>query len=258
LGIAAALSLVGTWVIAFVQTKNASIQADQVDTSNWLYWVGAALLTVGSVMITNGAIQVRLKNPIGQKFWSLGNTEISQFAISVFGIILIVVIGVFLMITYWFVSLILGASFGVESGDNTNAKFFVLAIVSVFFGLLIAIRLTPLPAYVADRNLFAVEASWRATRGHFWRITAGLLLVTVFYAVLWTVGALIAAILSMALFNEPSDAAGNWLQTYIDMFSWPFTIYGQIAVCALLGSIYQQLVLESSETDDHEVLEPGV
>ncbi len=132
LGIAAALSLVGTWVIAFVQTKNASIQADQVDTSNWLYWVGAALLTVGSVMITNGAIQVRLKNPTGQKFWSLGNTEISQFAISVFGIILIVVIGVFLMITYWFVSLVLGASFGVESGDNTNAKFFVLAIVSVF------------------------------------------------------------------------------------------------------------------------------
>jgi hypothetical protein len=200
-------------------------------------------------MITNGTIQVRLNTPLASKVWSLGNRELSQFAVSIFGIIVVLVIGVLLVILYWFSAMAVNASLGIEAGDSSSQHFILLALASGTIGLFAAIRLAPLPAYVSDQNQFAVEASWQVTRGLFWRVFGILLLLTVLYAALWILGAAVAAIASSVLTFEgkPSSVVTAWLESYLDLFTWPFTIYGQVAVCAAIGSIYDQLVINGEK-----------
>jgi hypothetical protein len=254
LGFASALSLIGTCIIVFTQAEGGDAASETIDVTSWPYWIGAVLLIVGSLMITNGAIQVRLKTSLASKVWSLGNRELGQFAVGIFGIIVVLVIGVLLVILYWFSAMVLNASVGIEAGDSISQHFVLAALASGAIGLFVAIRLAPLPAYISDQNQFAVEASWRVTRGLFWRVFGILLLLTVLYSVLWLLGVAIAAIAAsvFAFEGKPSSVVTAWHESYLDLFTWPFTIYGQIAVCAAIGSIYDQLVLNGDKPSNEQ------
>lgn len=257
LGFASALSLIGTCIIVFTQAERGDAASETIDVTSWPYWIGAVLLIVGSLMITNGAIQVRLNSSLSGNIWSLGNRELNQFAVGIFWIIIVFVIGTLLAIVYWLVAMVLSASFDIQSGDFESGHFGVLALVSGSIGLFFAVRLVLLPAYIADLSQFAAEASWEATKGYFWRITGILVLIVIFYAFLWTLGALVTGIAAAVIFGEAAkDAASNWVATYLDLFVWPFTLYGHIFVCAVLGSMYKQLVQNNEhaiETDRETV-----
>lgn len=258
LGIAAIVSLVGMVIVTFAQATGGEAPTEAGGASNWPFWIGAILLTVGSLMITNGAIQIRLSSALSSKIWSLSNRELNQFAVGIFWIIIVVVVGTLLAILYWFVAMVLSVSFDIQSGDFESGHFGVLALVSGSIGLFFAVRLCLLPAYIADLNQFAAEASWKATKGYSWQIALTLVLIAVFYAVLWMLGALVTGITAAVIFEDATntDAGSSWVATYLDLFVWPFTLYGHIAVCAVLGSIYKQLVQNTEgviETDQDTV-----
>jgi hypothetical protein len=69
-----------------------------------------------------------------------------------------------------------------------------------------AIRLLPLVALVAtgdDGPLAAIRRTFAATRGHFWRLLAFLLLMLVAYAVVGSVTVVISDLLVAFLFGDP-------------------------------------------------------
>jgi hypothetical protein len=79
----------------------------------------------------------------------------------------------------------------------------LIVIAALLFG---AIRLLPLVALVAtgdDGPLAAIRRTFAATRGHFWRLLAFLLLMLVAYAVVGSVTVVISDLLVAFLFGDP-------------------------------------------------------
>ncbi len=237
IGIAVLLSFAGTLSATMLQGDSGSL-----DPTNGYSWLVLVAALIGSLMIINGAIQVYLQHPLAGQFWSLGSRELSQIGVFVLLLVLAWGCGLLVLLAYWGLSLALPASLVLQALDS-NGAYLLGAILGLPVALLVAMRLAPLPAYIADKDQFAVEASWEATRGYFWRVFVCLIAVALFYGVLWSLGVVVGGFVVVSIIDgavaQPSDTANAWISANLHLLVWPFTLYGQISVCALLGAIYK-------------------
>lgn len=98
-------------------------------------------------------------------------------------------------------------------------------------GLLIwiGVRLSLAAPMTFGEGRLAIVASWRLTRGHFWRLLGMLLLATIFYLMIWALVSIIGAV--VITLGGGQEAITN------------FGGMGPVAFVALIATLFIQLIL---------------
>jgi len=122
----------------------------------------------------------------------------------------------------------IAATAGLLAGGNARVvALFSLLLAGVM--IWIGVRLSLAAPMTFGEGRLAIAASWRLTRGHFWRLLGMILLATIFYLVIWALVSVIAAVI--ITLGGGQEAITN------------FGSMSPVAFVALIATLFIQLVL---------------
>lgn len=214
-----------------------------------IFGVAFLVMFASILMLLNGAIQVALRDPMGNRWFSFGGRELRYLLFFPLAIVIYLALGAIGAVLFFIGNTLSGAGLTGE-GALGGLGIWLAAPVCFILFVFIGIRLMPLYGFIAIENRFDVAGAWRASYRNFWRILVVLFVVAIAQSVLLVLGSLIAGLITpipeTAL--DASGAAGDLEPAALAMMllaagaiQLPIFLYTSFASLGLYGFIYKYL-----------------